>query len=193
VDLVDWIKSDLAAIRSRFDHGIVGHVGVKRWKEQAGSEQQPSSSIAWLLLHLTYHHDLAIQTAVQNGPPLMAEHRRALGLLGLPAHSGLPESEDPLVTAALQIAPLHTYATAVWDAADDWLGRVATAAFDSIPDASWRLEHLAGVSEAAVPWLHSMWTGKTVGWFAQWEMIGHGYTHVGEMTAVRNQLGLSPF
>jgi hypothetical protein len=193
MDLLEWISADLASIRSRFEHGIVAHVDTDRWKDHVGGEDRPASSLAFLLLHITYHHDLAIQTAVQNRAPLMVGHRLALGLSDLPAHCGLAEREDTRVTMALDVAALRTYAHAVWDATDDWLARVATMAFDSIPDASWRLEHLGGVTESNVPWLHAMWTGKTVGWFAQWEAVGHGYTHLGEMTAVRNQLGLSPF
>ena len=193
MDLVEWIRADLNSIRSRFDHGIVAQLDPTLWKRRAGDDMHPAQSIAWLLLHVVYHQDLAVQSAVQNRAPLMANRRTLLGLGEVAAHGGLQEREDPAVTAVLDIGALQTYATDVWDATDEWLDRVATMAFDTIPDASWRLEHLAGVTETAVPWLHSMWTAKTVGWFAQWEVVGHGYTHVGEMTAVRNQFGLSPF
>ncbi len=74
-----------------------------------------------------------------------------------------------------------------------WLTRVNTHAFDTVPTASWRLEHTAGVRPEVVPWLHAMWEGKPVSWFVQWEAVGHGINHVGEMIAVRGQLGLSPF
>jgi hypothetical protein len=142
---------------------------------------------------VSYHHDLAMQTAVQNRPPLMVGHRQALGLDGCETHGGLPEREDPDITAAIDVVALQAYASAVGQATDEWLGRVATMAFDSIPDASWRLEHLGGVTEKSVPWLHALWNSKTVGWFVQWEAVGHSYTHLGEMTAIRGQLGLSPF
>ena len=193
MDLVTWIASDLRAIRSRFERGIVSLVEPSMWKVSAGSTEQPSSSIAFLLLHMSYHHDLAIQTAVQNHAPLMTQRRSGLGLDGFAPHAGLEEREDRALTSALDLEALNDYAATVWDATADWLGRVATMAFDTIPDAGGRIEHLAGVTKNAVPWLHAMWTGQTVGWFAQWEAIGHGYIHLGEMTAVRNQLGLSPF
>jgi hypothetical protein len=38
-----------------------------------------------------------------------------------------------------------------------------------------------------------MWKDKPVGWFAQWEAIGHRLNHLGEMVSVRSRLGLSPF
>lgn len=193
MDLVAWVSADLHAIRTRFDQSIISHVDPSMWTLRAAGGQNPSSSIAFVLLHMSYHHDLAIQTAVQNRAPLMAERRSGLGLDGFAAHAGLAEREDEALTRALDLEALLEYAGTVWDATADWLGRVATLAFDTVPDASWRIEHLAGVTADAVPWLHSMWSAKTVGWFAHWEAIGHGYTHLGEMTAIRNQLGLSPF
>ena len=67
-------------------------------------------------------------------------------------------------------------------------------ALDSLPEASWRLEHVAGIPAAGdLGWLHAMWSGKPVSWFVQWECIGHGHAHVGEMVGIRNRLGLSPF
>ena len=55
------------------------------------------------------------------------------------------------------------------------------------------LSELAGIGRDDADWLHDMWTDKPVGWFVQWECIGHGHTHVGEMVSVRNRMGLSPF
>ena len=52
---------------------------------------------------------------------------------------------------------------------------------------------MVGIGRDDADWLHDMWTDKPVGWFVQWECIGHGHTHVGEMVSVRNRMGLSPF
>lgn len=70
---------------------------------------------------------------------------------------------------------------------------MSTYALDTVPGTSRRLERRAGVRETEVPWLHAMWHGRTVGWLVQWEAVGHAYSHLGEMIALRNQLGFSPF
>ena len=207
MDLRTWITTDLAAVRTRFRNGIVAHVPAERWTARLGTELtdgsdragrsgstgRPSSSIAGLLFHMSYHHDLAINTAVLGRRPLLVAHRDALGIAEVTPAGGLAEREDPDLVDALATAALLDYADAVIATTLDWMGHVAITAFDSIPDASWRIEQEAGVRRDDVPWLHDMWSGKPVSWFVQWEAIGHGHTHVGEMTGLRGQLGHSPF
>lgn len=196
VDLRTWITTDLAGVQGRLHGGIVAHVPPDRWTirlpGQSGTDGR-SSSLAWLLFHCTYHHDLAVNTAVLGHVPLLEQHRSALGLTGAPPESGLPEREDPEISDALDVDALLAYADDVFDSTINWMERVAITAFDSIPEASWRIEHTAGVRRAVVPWLHDMWHGKPVSWFVQWEAVAHGYTHVGEMTGLRGALGHSPF
>ena len=42
-------------------------------------------------------------------------------------------------------------------------------------------------------WLYAMWEGKPAAFFVSWEAIGHGVSHLGELIATRNRMGLSPF
>jgi len=192
VNLQHWIADDHASVLTRFDNAIVPHVPLSQWKV-SGSAEAPSPSIAWLLLHMTYHQDLALNTAIRNHPPLLAEHRDALGLGHLPPSAGLTESEDRDVTDAVGLAALRGYVDSVAEATAAWIAKLSVMALDSVPSASWRLEHKAGIpADGDLSWLHSMWTGKTVAWFVQWECIAHGHAHVGEMLAIRNRLGLSP-
>ena len=181
----------------RFENAIVTHVPQTRWKNDDGALGAPpacGSSIAWLLFHMTYHQDLALNTAVRNHDPLLAEHRAALGLSGFAPGAGLSESEDRDVTAALNLTELRSYATTVAATTAAWIADVPMMAFDTIPASSYRLEHIAGIpADGPWKWLHAMWNDKPVAWFVQWECVGHGHTHVGEMTSIRNRMGLSPF
>lgn len=192
VNLQHWIANDHASVLTRFDNAIVPHVPVERWKA-SGSADAPSPSIAWLLFHMTYHQDLALNTAVRDRAPMLAEHRNTLGLAQLPPAAGLTESEDRGVTDALDLAALRAYVDAVVAATASWISTMSEIALDTVPSASWRLEHKAGIPAAGdLSWLHSMWADKTVAWFVQWECIAHGHAHVGEMLGIRNRLGLSP-
>jgi hypothetical protein len=108
--------------------------------------------------------------------------------------AGLSESEDRAVTESIDIEALDVYSEAVHAATAAWIGRMSALALDSVPDSSRRLDDHAGIPpDGDLRWLHAMWHGKTVAWFLQWECIGHGVSHVGEMTNVRNRFGLSPF
>ena len=97
------------------------------------------------------------------------------------------------MTDVIDLGELRTYAAAVAAATSVWIDSMSLMALDTTVDASHRLEAKAGIPAGGdVPWLHAMWTGKTVAWFVQWECIGHGHAHVGEMTGIRNRMGLSP-
>ncbi|MCU1394259.1 MAG: hypothetical protein JWM34_2687 [Ilumatobacteraceae bacterium] len=189
MDLQTWIADDHASVLQRFDNAIGVHVPTDRWKDTS-----TGSSIAWLLFHMTLHQDLALNTAVRDHAPIVVDHRDALGISAIAPSAGLTEAEDSAVTAALDLSALRSYVTAVNDATAAWIAKISIMALDSVPTSSWRLEHKAGVPAAGdFAWLHAMWTDKPVSWLVQWECIGHGHAHVGEMVGIRNRLGLSPF
>jgi hypothetical protein len=190
VDLRAWITAEHDGLRDRFAHAITPNVPPTRWRERAGDG---GSSIAWLVLHTAWHEDLAIAAAVRGTEPLLATWRGDLGLAGVAPAGGLGEAEDRAITAAVDLDALSAYAGAVHEATAIWLDGADLAALDDVPPAGARMADLAGVTSDAVPWLHAMWTGKPVGWFLQWEAIGHRQGHLGEMVSVRSRLGLSPF
>jgi hypothetical protein len=190
VDLQTWIATDHASIATRFESAIANHVPVDRWKE---TPPGGGSCIAGLLMHITYHEDLAINTAVRNHSPLVDQHRQALGIAHLPKAAGLSETEDRTLVEALNLDALRDYIAGVNNATDEWINHLSMMALDSVPAASWQLEQKAGLPAAGLEWLHSMWTDKPVSWFVQWEAVGHRHGHVGEMIGIRGRLGLSPF
>ncbi len=199
MNLREWIANDHASVAARFSNSIEQYVPADRWKTPApGPTNAPAgsagSSIEFLVFHTTYHQDLALNTAVRNHPPLLDQHRSALGIDAFDPAVGLSEAENHSLTEALDHDALLRYMAAVNGSVAGWIHDLSELALDSIPSAGYRLEHIAGLSpDGPLSWLHSMWNGKTVAWFVQWECIGHRHTHVGEMTAIRNRMGLSPF
>lgn len=190
MDLRAWLLDAHADLRGRLFSAVVGLVPTDRWTERADGG---GSSIAWLLLHLARHQDLAIATAIRNHEPLFLEHRDRLGLADAPTWAGLTEQEHPTQSAAPSPDALVDYVNAVFVATGAWLDKLSAMALESIPDTGRRLEHKALLSPDEVGWLFAMWEGKSVDWFVQWPVLGHGNAHVGEAISVRNRLGLSPF
>lgn len=193
MQLRDWLVSDHAGILGRFDQGIAPHVPQDRWTERADGG---GSSIAALLYHLSRHQDLAVNVVVRGTAAVWDGHAARLGVHDRPATAGLSEAEDPTLTALLDLDALDTYARAVHATTQEWLVSLddesLVALLDGVPPTSERLE-AASIARAEVPWLHGMWGDKTVTWLLQWPGIGHGHAHVGEITSIRNRLGLSPF
>jgi hypothetical protein len=139
------------------------------------------------------HHDLAVTTAIRDHEPLFFAHGAAIGLGDAPPSAGLSEREDPTVTERLSLDALVDYLDAVFAHTMSWLDDVGTMMLDTVPDTRRRLTERAALDADEVGWLHNMWADKSVAWLLQWPVIGHGHSHVGEATSVRNRMGLSPF
>ena len=149
------------------------------------------SSITFLLWHIARHHDLAINVALLGRPQVLDAHPSvAQGEVSVSV--GLPEAEDHDFASRLDPAAIATYHAAVNDSTRAWLADADLTILDEPVDAPAALTE-AGVGEAGFPWLHRMWSGQTGTFFVQWEAVGHQINHLGEMVAVRNQIGLSPF
>jgi hypothetical protein len=190
MDLRAYLLDALGDLRGKVFGSVVDKVPAERWTEQA---DRGGSSIAWLLIHLARHQDLAIATAIKNQPPLFLAERDALGLGDMPTYAGLTEKEDPAVSAAPSPDALMNYVTGVFATTERWLKRLSAMALETIPNTPRRLETKALLSRDEVGWLFDMWSGKTVNWFVQGPVLGHGHNHVGEMVSVRNRMGLSAF
>lgn len=191
MELREWIASEHASVLTRFEQSVGAHVPYEFWKDGRGG-----SSIAWLVFHTTLHADLAVNSVLRGEPTVIDRARRELGLAGIPSAAGLGETEVPELTEALDLDALGDYLQTVHAGVQTWIERapeqVFAADLDAPADGRAGLDR-AGIAEADVPWLYRMWTGQPASFFLQWEAIGHRVNHVGEMVAVRNRLGLSPF
>ena len=190
MDLRAYLLDALADLRGRLFGSVVEHVPPARWTEQADGG---GSSTAWLLLHLARHQDLAVQTAIRNHAPRFLDAREQLGLGDMPTWAGLTEHEDHEVSAAPSSDALVDYVVGVFADTKRWMSRLSAMAMESMPDVPRRLETKALLPRDEVPWLYDNWSGKTVNWFVQGPVLGHGHNHVGEAISVRNRMGLSPF
>ncbi|MEO5901321.1 MAG: hypothetical protein ABIR68_14505 [Ilumatobacteraceae bacterium] len=194
MDLHTWMLNDLASVRSKLCDGVLARVPPEQWADQGGDERGGGgSSIRHLALHIARHQDLAVNTAVRDHEPLFVQHREALGLARAGTGAALAEHEDPAVSGAPTKQALTTYVDAVFAATLPWLDKLGSMVLDTVPDTPRRLRDHAGLSDDELGWLFAMWTDKPVWWFLQWPVIGHGHTHAGEATAMRNRLGFSPF
>lgn len=193
MDLREWITVEHQSAHTRFAQQVGAHVPYEMWRDPAGPG---GSSIAWLVFHTTLHADLAVNSVLRGEQPLIDHLRSRLGLAGFGPSVGLGEREVVEATAAFDLDALGDYVDAVHAAIEAWLARAPEQTFTTDLDAPANGPlglQLAGIPEADVPWLYRMWTGQPASYFLQWEAIGHRINHIGEMVAVRNRLGLSPF
>jgi hypothetical protein len=189
MDLRSWVVADHATSLQRLERQVLDRVPADRWPERVDGG---GNSIGWGVLHAWYHQDVAL-SVVRGVDPIMSERRASLGLAGFAPFIGMGEAEFEGTVDAIDPVALLSYVRDVHARTAGWFDRVDLEALDVITDASHGLSELAGIARDDADWLHDMWTDKPAGWFVQWECIGHGHTHVGEMVSVRNRMGLSPF
>jgi hypothetical protein len=190
VNLISWIRNDVDAAQARLQGGIIRLVPAERWGDTVDGG---GSTLHHLLLHLTRHHDLAVNTVIRDRPPLYLAHRTAMGLDHLGSAVGVSEAEDRGATAGIHHDALLAYAQATFDGTRHWLDGIGAMVLDTESEATTRLAEHADIDADRYGWLHDMWSAKPVSWMVQWPVIGHTNTHLGEMVSIRNRMGLSPF
>ena len=105
---------------------------------------------------------------------------------------GLAEAEDLDLVEQLDPEAVGGYLQAVIGCTLDWVADSDLDLLDAVADSAAALSRI-GAPEDRFDWLYSMWDAQPGHFFLSWEAIGHGLGHLGELTSIRNRMGLSPF
>ena len=189
MDLTTWLSEELEDMRSRLQGSVLDVVPANRHKDVVDGGGSTVTSLLW---HLARHQDVAINAVARGEGQVLDSFGSDVGGDKLEPGDGLAEAESQTLTAGLDSEAVIAYYDAVCAHTAVWLPSLTPARLDEVPNSSGALTE-AGVSEAEFPWLHRMWTGKSVAFHVRWEAIAHGVTHTGEMVSMRNRMGLSPF
>jgi hypothetical protein len=188
MNLRGWICGDLESLRNRLSNGIFAVIPPDRMAEQVDDGGVAAVYVAW---HTARHHDLAVNGVLRETDELIAEWAPRVGLEG-DTWRGLSEAEDLDLVSQLDPEAVAAYLLAVIDHTRTWAAEADLSVLDTVPDSSAALERI-GTPTDRFDWLYSMWAGQPAPFFLSWEAVGHGYSHLGELTSIRNRMGLSPF
>jgi hypothetical protein len=188
VDLRSWVSADVVSLRQRLKTGFVDIVPPDRWRERVDDGGIAPVYVTW---HVARHHDVAINCVLRRVPEVLQAWQDRVGIAE-DTWRGLAEGEDHDLVDQLSPEGVGQYCMAVLDNTIDWLADAELPDTASVPDSVGTLRSL-GVPEDKFDWLYSMWDGKPAHFFLAWEAVGHGYNHLGELLAIRNRMGLSPF
>jgi hypothetical protein len=185
VDLAQWLVDEIDDITIRLRTQVLDLVPPPRRRERPGG----GSPILWNTLHAARHASLALAVLSEGSSP---ERPAWLDDLVSKAGSGIGV-EEAAPPWADELAP---------EQVDGYLGDVLAGArrflarpgidLDAVPDAGGALIR-AGIGPDEFGWLHRMWQDKPAAWLVRWPVLGHIASHLGEMIATRNRMGLSPF
>ena len=188
MDLRSWIVADIDSLHGRLEKGVVGLMPAARWRERVDGGGLAPVSIAW---HVARHHDIAVNAVVRRTPEVLDDWRDEVGISG-DTWRGLSESEDLDLVDELDPEGVGRYLLAVLEGSIAWLTVNALPDLSAVPDSATALLAL-GTPVDSFDWLYKMWDRKPVSFYLRWEAIGHGYNHLGELTSIRNRMGLRSF
>lgn len=188
MDLRTWIIEDLGSLRNRLANGIYSVIPAERMAERIDGGGNAPVYVTW---HVARHQDVAVNGVLRGTDEVLDGWASSVGLDG-ESWRGLAEAEDLDLVPQLEPAAVGEYYMAVIDETRRWAGDGDLGVLDTTPDSASALDRI-GTPPDRFDWLYSMWDGKPGLFYLAWEAIGHGYNHLGELTAIRNRMGLSPF
>lgn len=188
MDLRNWIAADLASLRKRLENGVMGAIPHERRTERVDGGGIAPIYVLW---HTARHQDVAVNRVLGDTDEVVLQWTDRLGVEA-DLWRGLAEAEDVDMVELLDPEAVDGYALAVIDRTSEWLRTADLDTLDGPAETDGALEAL-GVPTDRFSWLYDMWRGQPRSFFLQWEALGHGYNHLGELISIRNRMGLSPF
>ena len=183
MELATWLIAEHDDSVQRLAKQILGVIPVERRREVISG----ANSIDWTTFHIARHARLGLH--VLGHPTPMSDSL----LAGLDAavsapDAGLHEVGRPWLDF-IESQQIEAYALAVLDEVRAFLTRLDTA--DDAPVDTTAGLRAAGIDESDFDWLYRQWAQPH--FVLRWPLVGHATHHVGELTVIRNQMGLSPF
>lgn len=188
MELRSWILADLDSLSRRLQGGVLNLLPHDRRAERVDGGGVAPTYVLW---HLARHHDVAVNRVLGQRAEVVEGWADRLGVVD-DLWRGLAEGEDADLVDQLDPAAVDGYLTATMAATRAWVETFDLAQLDHRPDTDRALAEL-GAPEDRFGWLYEMWRGQPASFFVSWEVLGHGYNHLGELTSIRNRMGLSPF
>ncbi|MEF2977422.1 hypothetical protein [Subtercola sp. YIM 133946] len=206
MDVSQYLVAELDDTVTRLRRQILDIVPLERQLERLPG----ANSATWITFHVARHAALALSivtgTAGIRDPRLavfdIAGADTTAGVaatdevaeqlaVATRGGNGLQEVQQPF-TEALDPATVNAYALGVFADVRRYLSTIEEPELDALLDIEAALD-LAGIEHEQFDWLYRLWADQPVAFLARWPLTGHLTHHVGELTGLRNQMGLSPF
>ncbi len=181
--LASWLVAEHDDSVNRLSKQILGVIPVERRREVFPG----ANSIDWTTFHIARHARLALHV-LGHPTPMSDSLLDGLDPAVSAPDAGLQEVGRPWLDF-IESAQIEAYAFAVLDEVRAFLTH-ADIADDASANTAIALR-AAGIDETDFEWLYRQWAQPH--FVLRWALIGHPTHHVGELTVIRNQMGLSPF
>jgi hypothetical protein len=183
MELASWLVAEHDDSVQRLAKQILGVIPVERRREVISG----ANSIDWTTFHIARHARLGLRV-LGHPTPMSDSLLEGLDPAVSSPDAGLHEVGRPWLEF-IESAQIEAYAFAVLDEVRAFLTKL-DATHDAPVDTTAGLR-AAGIDELDFDWLYRQWALPH--FVPRWVLVGHVTHHVGELTVIRNQMGLSPF
>jgi hypothetical protein len=183
MELASWLIAEHDDSVNRLSKQILGVVPVERRREVIAG----ANSIDWTTFHIARHARLGLMV-LGHPTPMSDSLLEGLDPAVSAPNAGLHEIGRPWLEF-IESSQIEAYALSVLDELRAFLTRLDVAS-DTPIDTTAALR-AAGIDESDFGWLYRQWAQPH--FVLRWALVGHVTHHVGELTVIRNQMGLSPF
>jgi len=177
MELREWLVTEATETRTRLQSQVLERVPTELRGEHPGG----GNSINWGLHHVTTHAELALSVLEPTLAIVDTQHQ----------WGGL-EEEEPEWSVELDPHSVQTRALDVLERIRLFVDELALDRLDVRSDYTSAFTSV-GLDSDRFKWLVRMWGDQPASFLVRWPLIGHVGNHIGELVAVRNRLGLSPF
>ncbi len=184
--LSEYLLAEHDEAINRLRSQILGIVPLDRQLERLPG----ANSVTWITFHVARHAALAL-SIVGETAGIRDSRLEGFDPRATVGGSGLTEVQQPF-TDNLDPASVNDYALSVFADVRRYLETVTETSLDALPDTEAALD-AAGVEHDTFDWLYRMWADQPVAFLVRWPLTNHLTHHIGELTGMRNQMGLSPF
>ena len=149
------------------------------------------NSVAWLVWHMARCEDVTINSIARGAPQVLVAGgwKAKPGLADPRIGTGMTHDEVVAFSEAVDLDALLGYRRDVLAQTASWLAEVDEAFLDQQFDVRERLRDVPPIVGGDAEWLYDAWA-KPVGFYLGYSTIGHIYTHIGEIQAIRGLLGV---
>ena len=185
-ELVEYMKDEYEALCFQYEYRVASVPSSQR-STQPGPM---ANSIAWVCWHMARNEDVLINSIVQPNQQVFDDGwALRLGWDDRTIGTGYPKGDVTAFGRSVDVEALDAYSRAVAGSTRAWLSAVELSELTAVPDVDACLR-AEGCLSAASGWVHGVWRGRTAAQVFAYFVIGHGYTHFGEIEDIRSALGM---
>ena len=186
MNVSDYLVAELDDSVGRLRTQILELVPLDRQLERLPG----ANSVTWITYHVARHAALAL-SIVTGSAGIRDTRLDAFDPRASTGGAGLHEVQQPF-TDDLDPSTVNDYALQVFADVRVYLQSIEEPELDALLDIEAALD-AAHIEHDTFDWLYRLWADQPIAFLVRWPLTAHLTHHVGELTGMRNQMGLSPF